>query len=218
MYVLGISAMGHDPAAALLNDHGIVAAIEEGKLARSRSIVGIPRAAIRCCLERAGIDWGTLDRIAIASRPGRAFVREIFWRLRFAPLAPISSGYFLNKVFGELGRELNNLRIVHAIAGEPAGRIECFDHHLCNAASAYYAAPFDRALIVTLDEQGDGRAGFVGIGEGSRIREIASLGSPHSLAWVYTQVTRLLGGARASMSTRRSGSVFRANQYSRICS
>lgn len=186
--------MGHDPAAALLDDHGIVAAIEEGKLARSRSIEGIPRAAIRCCLERAGIDWGALDRIAVASRPGRAFAREALRRLRFAPLAPLSSGYFLNKAFGELGRELNNFRIVRAIAGEPVGRVEGFDHHLCHAASAYYASPFDRALIVTLDEQGDGRAGFVGFGEGSRIREIASLRSPHSLAWVYTQVTRLLGG------------------------
>jgi len=46
MYILGLSAMGHDPAAALLGDRGIIAAIEEGKLVRSRSVEGIPRAAI----------------------------------------------------------------------------------------------------------------------------------------------------------------------------
>ena len=47
--------------------------------------------------------------------------------------------------------------------------------------------------MVSLDEKGDGRAGFVGIGEGTRLREIASMALPHSLAWVYSQVTKLLG-------------------------
>ncbi|MFY9532255.1 MAG: carbamoyltransferase C-terminal domain-containing protein [Candidatus Acidiferrales bacterium] len=193
MCILGISAMGHDPAAALLGDNGIVAAIEEGKLARTRSIQGIPRAAMQFCLDRAGAVWRDVERVAIASRPARAWSRKTLLRARLAPFALASSGYHLNKAFGELGSELNNLRILRAIAGEPPGRIEEFDHHLCHAASAYYASPFDRALIVTLDEQGDGRAGIVGLGEGTRVRELASVPSPHSLAWVYTQVTRLLG-------------------------
>jgi len=185
--------MEHDSAAALMGDDGIIAAIEEGKLARSRSIEGIPRAAIRFCLDRAGIEWRQLDRIVVASRPGQAWSRNLLMRARLAPLAPASSAYFMNKASGELGRELNNLRIVRGMAGDPQGRVENLDHHLCHAASSFFASPFDRALIVTLDEQGDGRAGFVGIGAGSTIREIASLSFPHSLAWVYTQVTRLLG-------------------------
>jgi carbamoyltransferase len=193
MHILGLSAMGHDSTAALLSDRGIVAAIEEGKLERTRSIEGIPRAAIRFCLDRAGIDWAAVDRIAIASRPGRAFRRQALLRTRLAPLAPVSSGYFLNKAFGDLGRELNNFRILRALAGKPEGRVESFDHHLCHAASAFYASPFDSALIVTLDEHGDGRAGFAGLGGGTRIRELDSIPFPHSLAWVYTQVTRLLG-------------------------
>jgi len=193
MYILGLSAMGHDPAAALLGDRGIIAAIEEGKLVRSRSVEGIPRAAIRFCLDRAGIGWRELDRIAIASLPLRAWSRRLLLRLRLAPFAPASSAYFLNKASGELGRELNNFRILRALAGDPPGRVEGLDHHQCHASSAFFASPFDRALIVTLDEQGDACAGFVGIGNGSRIREISSLAFPHSLAWAFTQVTRLLG-------------------------
>lgn len=193
MHILGLSAMGHDSTAALLGDRGILAAIEEGKLERTRSFEGIPRAAIRYCLDRAGIDWPALDCIAIASRPGRAFARQSLLRARLAPLAPVSSSYFLNKAFGELGRDLNNFRILRDLAGRPEGRVESFDHHLCHAASAFYASPFDSALIVTLDEHGDGRAGFAGLGGGTRIRELDSIPFPHSLAWVYTQVTRLLG-------------------------
>jgi carbamoyltransferase len=193
MYILGLSAMGHDPAAALVGETGVVAAIEEGKLARTRSFEGIPQAAIRFCLNRAGIGWHQIERVVIASRPERAWLRKTLFRTRLAPFSPVSSGYYINKAFSELGRELNYLRILRDIAGSPPGRVEEFDHHLCHAASAYFASPFERALIVSLDEQGDGRAGFVGLGEGTRIRELASIPFPHSLAWAFTQVTRLLG-------------------------
>jgi len=185
--------MGHDSAAALLGDSGIVAAMEESKLARTRVIEGIPREAIRYCLERAGIGWRDVGPMAIASRPWRAWQRQASFRARLAPLAPVSSGYFVNKASGELGRELNNVRIVRQMAGAPDGRVASLDHHLCHAASAYYASPFERALVASLDEKGDGRAGFVGIGEGTGLREVASLALPHSLAWVYSQVTKLLG-------------------------
>ena len=193
MQILGLSAMGHDSTAALLGDGGILAAIEEGKLERTRSVEGIPRAAIRYCLDRAASDWSALDCIAVASRPGRAFTRQSLLRARLAPRAPVSSSYFLNKAFGDLGRELNNLRILRDLVGKQERRVESFDHHLCHAASVFYASPFDTALIVTLDEHGDGRAGFAGLGGGTRIRELDSIPFPHSLAWVYTQITRLLG-------------------------
>jgi carbamoyltransferase len=193
MNILGLSAFGRDPAAALLVDGQILAAIEESKLVRTHSVEGIPRGAIRHCLERAKTGWSGLEHIAIASRPATKWARQSLFRLRRAPLAPISSAYYLNKALGELGHDLNNHRIIRDMAGEPSRRIVELDHHLCHAASAFYASPFDRALIVVLDEQGDGRTGFVGIGEGSTIRELKSVSLPHSLAWVYTQTTKLLG-------------------------
>jgi len=194
VYILGLSAMGHDPAAALIDRQGLViAAIEEGKLGRSRSIGGIPRAAIRFCLERAKIGSEDIEQVAVASNPSRSFLRKALFRLRLAPLAPISSAYYLNKALGELGRDMNNLRILREMFGGSTDRVITFDHHLCHAASAYFASPFERALLVSLDNQGDGRAGLVAVGEGTRIRELSSIRFPHSLAWVYTQVTQLLG-------------------------
>ncbi|MGH9747221.1 MAG: carbamoyltransferase family protein [Candidatus Acidiferrales bacterium] len=193
MYILGISAMEHDPAVAIIGDSGVIAAIEERKLARARTERGIPRLAIRYCLERAGVKWKDVDRVAIASRPGRAWSRKALFRTRLAPLAPISSVYFMNQASGELGRELNNFRILREMAGGSGDRVQGFDHYLSHAASAYFASPFDRSLIVTLDERGEGRCGFAGVGEGTRIREVAGIAFPHSLAWVYTQVTKLAG-------------------------
>lgn len=185
--------MAHDSAAALLADGRIVAAMEEGKLARKRSVGGIPRNAIQYCFDSAGINWQHLDRIAIASHPTRAWSRETLFRARQTLRSPRSSFYFANKALGEFGRELNNLRILRELRGPSACAIAEFDHHLCHASSTYFASGYDRALIVTLDEHGDGRAGFIGLGEGSRIKERRSLPLPHSLAWVFSQITRLLG-------------------------
>jgi carbamoyltransferase len=193
MYILGISGLAHDPAAALLADGRIVAAVEEGKLRRTRSAEGIPREAIQYCLEKAGIGWAKLDRAAIASRPARAWFRETRFRAQLSLRHPRTSIYFANKALGELARELNNLRILRELRGTPASGIEEFDHHLCHASSAYYASGYEQALIVTLDERGDGRAGFVGLGRASEIKELDAISLPHSLAWVFSQITRLLG-------------------------
>jgi carbamoyltransferase len=193
MYILGVSAMGHHSAAALLGDSAIVAGIEESKLTRNRTASGIPREAIRFCLERAGISWNQIAHVAIASNPRSAWKRQTLFRARRAAVAPVQSSYFLNKALGELGRELNNQRLVKQMSGSGTAQVESFDHHLCHAASAYYASAFEQALIVTLDEVGDGRSGFVGLGAGSEIRELVSLAFPNSLAYVYSQVTQLLG-------------------------
>lgn len=193
MLVLGISSMTHDSSAALLSDGRIVAAMEEGKLTRVRQVEGIPRAAIQYCLEKAGISWRDVDRIAIASRPGQACVRELLFRTRMAARGPLSSAYFVNKAFGDLGRQLNNFRILRQLKGAPA-KIISFDHHLCHAASSFYASDFDRALTVTLDERGGNRAGLIAVASRSGgIREIGSVALPHSPAWLFSQVTRLLG-------------------------
>ena len=185
--------MAHDSAAALLADGRIVTAMEEGKLARKRSAEGIPRKAVQYCLNSAGIGWQELDRIAIASRPARAWSRETLFRARTAPRSPRSSVYFANKALGEFGRELNNLRILRELSSSLATGIAEFDHHQCHASSAYYASGYERALIVTLDERGDGRAGFIGVGHGPQIKKQGAIPLPHSLAWVFSQITRLLG-------------------------
>ncbi|MFZ0736560.1 MAG: carbamoyltransferase C-terminal domain-containing protein [Candidatus Acidiferrales bacterium] len=194
-FILGLSALAHDPAAALLGPHGEVAAIEEAKMVRSREATGIPREAIRFCLEHAGISWRDVSCIAVASRPKRAWSRSAGFRVRQTAVAPVASGYYFSKGLGELGRELNNLRILESLAGEPRGRVIPLDHQFCHASSAFYGSPFDRALILSLDEQGDGQCGIVALGEGTALRVLETIPFPHSLAWIYSQVTELLGYA-----------------------
>ncbi len=193
MSILGISGLAHDCAAALLSDSGIVAAMEESKLVRTRTTTGIPREAIRYCLERAGTGWSGVECVAVASRPVRAWARQAWLRTRLTPFAPVPSGYYQTKALGELGRELNNGRLLQSLGESANLRVLHLEHHLCHAASAFYASEAGRAVVLTLDEQGDGRAGAVALGEDTRLRILQSISFPHSPAWIFSQVTDLIG-------------------------
>src|SRR5690242_7159876 len=198
MHILGVSSLEHDPAAVLVCEEGIVAAIEEGKLLRSRSSQGVPRNAINFCLAKARVQWKDLDQVAIAGQPLQKWGHQASFRAREALKAPISGGYYETKALGELARELNYFRVLRLFDGKEKRPLLQFDHALCHAASAFYASPFDDALILTMDEEGDGRCTLAAVGEGIHIREMHSIRFPHSLAWVYSQVTGLLGFRKRS--------------------
>jgi carbamoyltransferase len=192
MRILGLSSFRHDTAAALLVDGKFVAAIEEAKLARSQTR-GLPEAAIRFCLDQGGVRWQDLDAVVVATRPLHGWVRRSFGAARTAWFAPVAGAYFEANELGALARDLSNIRILRHKNGASACRFVSFEHHLCHAGSAFYLSPFERALVLTLDEGGDGRTGMLGIGEGTQIRTLKTVSFPHSLAWVYSRVTELLG-------------------------
>lgn len=70
--VLGVNAVFHDPAAALVVDGTIVAAAEEERFSRRKhgkepvpfSTWELPAQSIRWCLEHAGIGAAELDAVA----------------------------------------------------------------------------------------------------------------------------------------------------------
>jgi len=191
MSILGLSSFDHDTAAALLQDGRITAAIENDKMART-STQGLPQAAIRFCLEEARMSWEQVTMVAVASSAVRGWLRELWCNAKLATTTPVASGYHQLTATGELKRNRDYLRALHGLAGGKI-RLVTLDHHLCHAASSFYASPFERALIVTMDEDGDGCSGMLAIGEGTRIRMLRRIPFPHSLAWLYTRVTELAG-------------------------
>lgn len=192
MRILGLSSFQHDTAAALLEDGAVKAAIENDKLARARSR-NRPELAIRSCFESRGTDWDGIDTVAVAIQPLKSWCRKSWLRVKQSVAAPVASAYHAADEAGGLARDLNNVRVLRRHAMTSDHELISFDHHLCHAASAFFPSPFDRSLIITMDEGGDGTAGTVSVGEGNRIRVLRTISFPHSLAWVYSQVTDLAG-------------------------
>jgi carbamoyltransferase len=192
MFTLGLSSFTHDASAALLDGGVIRAAIEDSKLIRSDTH-RLPEAAMRYCLEQGGIGWSDLEVVAVSSRPFRGWMRRSGSLLRQTYSSPLANLYCEANQLGALAKQLSDLRQLRHENGPCSFKLLCLEHHLCHAASAFLLSPFDRALIVTLDEEGDGKSGMVAIGEGNRIRVVQTISSPHSLGWVYAQITELLG-------------------------
>jgi carbamoyltransferase len=71
--------------------------------------------------------------------------------------------------------------------------IEFVEHHISHAASAYYTSGWDSALIITSDGGGDGLSGSVLVGEGGRMKRIATTPKIHSLGCFWGDITYLCG-------------------------
>ena len=191
MLILGLSSFKNDTAAALVRDGAIEAAIENHKL-QPAAVRGIPEAAIEFCLGKGSASWNDLDVVALASNPFRGWSRRAFSRPRLSPLAPIATTYGEGKELGRLAWEWTGIRALRQRL-RVARKLVTIDHHSCHAASAFFLSPFDKALILTLDGEGDGRGGMLALGEGNRIRVEKTISFTNSVGWIYSRITDLLG-------------------------
>jgi len=67
-------------------------------------------------------------------------------------------------------------------------------HHHCHAAAAFYASPFDRATVITLDGIGDSAiCGSIGIGEGESLRKLHEFNGYYSPGILYSYITKVFG-------------------------
>jgi carbamoyltransferase len=191
MLILGLSSLfKNDTAAALVRDGGIEAALENYKL-QPNVPRGIPEAAIQYCLTKSGVAWSDINVVAIAGNPFRGWGRRAFSRC-LSPVAPVATSYQQGKELSRFAREFTDIRILRQRL-QDAHKVVNLDHHSCHAASAFFLSPFDKALILTLDGEGDGKAGLLAVGEGNQIRVQDTMSYSNSIGCVYSQVTNLLG-------------------------
>ena len=173
----------------MVDENSIIAAIEEEKLSRSTGTGGIPRLAIARCLEQGNAAIADVQAVALPRRLAVSALREARFRLG---LTVSNSGGAWFQFLGRFLRESAQVRQIRQLHG-PSTRFFFLEHHLCHAASAYFTSPFERALVLTLDECGDMRSGSLYLGEGEEIRLVQPIRFPHSLGWLFSSVTQLLG-------------------------
>jgi carbamoyltransferase len=190
--VLGINAVFHDPAAAIVVDGHTVAAAEEERFSRRKhgkacvpfSTWELPEQAIAWCLERAGLAPGDLDAIgysydpALAPEPDDITADE--WeglRTLYVQRAP--------RFLGTLGLDPEKVRFVA--------------HHVAHAASAHLAAPWPSSAVLVVDGRGERASHLAGHGRADGTLEVlAAQRLPHSLGLLYEELTEHLGFRRSS--------------------
>ncbi|MBW3604396.1 MAG: carbamoyltransferase [Actinobacteria bacterium] len=194
MRVLGVNAVFHDPAAALVVDGQIVAAAEEERFTRRKhgkppvpfATWELPEHAMRWCLDAADLEPAELDAVAYSYDPALAqpFTGDVVaddWeglRTLYAQRAPL----FLRT----------------ALPGLDPAQVRFVPHHVAHAASAYLAAPHRDSAVLVLDGRGEAASHLAGVSTGGQLEVLAAQTLPHSLGLLYEEVTAHLGFRRSS--------------------
>ena len=194
MKVLGINALFHDPAAALVVDGRTVAAAEEERFTRRKhghpnvafAAWELPEQAARWCLEVAGVDPSDLDAVTYSydpslARPADELGLDDPWdelRQRYARHAPTM--------------------IADTLPGLDPAQVRFVPHHVAHAASAGLAAPDPDTDVLVLDGRGECGSHLAGRYEGGRLTLHATQDLPHSMGLFYEDLTAHLGFQRSS--------------------
>ena len=195
MRVLGVNAIFHDPAAALVVDGEVVAAAEEERFSRRKhgkrpvpfAAWELPELAALWCLRAAGLTAADLDVVtysydpALVRPPEQTGIRDPWDHLRttYAERAP----QFLGT----------------ALPGLDPDAVRFVPHHVAHAASAGLAAPHRESAVLVLDGRGEAVSHLAGRYDADgRLAVLASQPLPHSLGLLYEDVTEHLGFLRSS--------------------
>lgn len=195
MLILGISCFYHDSAVALIEDGKVVAAAQEERFTRKKHDESFPDKALSWCLEYKGIKLTDLDAVVFYDKPFLTFNRLLETYLAFAPKGfksflraiPI---WIKDKLFQK--NNLIGLLREHDEDFDPQ-KLLFSEHHLSHAASAFYASPYEEAVILTLDGVGEWATGTLAIGRGKDINLEKEIFFPHSLGLLYSAFTYYLG-------------------------
>lgn len=194
MRIVGISAFYHDSAAALVEDGRVIAAAQEERFTRIKHDPSFPVNALRYCLVAAGVLLSDVDHVVFYEKPLPKFERLLETYLSFAPAGFRSFRssmplWVREKLFQRSLLE-KSLREI-----EPGwkGELLFAEHHQSHAASAFYASPFDRAAVLTMDGVGEWPTTSFGVGEGGQLKLLREINFPHSLGLLYSAFTYYTG-------------------------
>src|SRR3989344_5964721 len=140
MYILAYKD-GHDPAACLMKDGEIVAAVEEERFSRVKHAPSqFPKESIAFCLRQAGITQEEVDHVVYARlTPIRTFGAVLSYYICRPPRTMLEIHYMLANLKVQVLGTLEQLRgrtgyqnIRTLFPKLPEARAP-FDHHLCHA-------------------------------------------------------------------------------------
>ncbi|MFD7135049.1 carbamoyltransferase [Streptomyces sp. NPDC059894] len=194
MRVLGINALFHDPAAALVMDGRIVAATEEERFSRRKhgkrplpfSAWELPELSARWCLDRAGLDPSELDAVAYSYDPELARPAD-----RLGLHDPWDH---LRQDYARRAPEF----LAEALPGLDPAKVRFVPHHVAHAASAGQASPYPDCAVLVLDGRGECGSHLAGRYANRELTVLGSQSLPDSMGLFYEDLTQHLGFLRSS--------------------
>lgn len=190
MVIIGLNMFHGDASACIIKDGILLAAAEEERFTRIKHWAGVPINALNFCLETAKVTIKDVEHISINRNPNA----NKFAKLKFAlgriyrPSALIDRIRKLNKITS-IESELSKIyKLNHLNA-----HVHYIEHHEAHLASAFFASPFDKAAVVSIDGFGDFASTAWGSGQENNLCIDNKILFPHSLGIFYQALTQYLG-------------------------
>ena len=192
MYILGLNVYHGDSSACLLKDGKIICAFEEERFTRQKHWAGFPKNSIQACLDECSIDFSDIDYITVSRDPKFNLVKKI----KFLLSNPLSILNFTNRVknrslLNDLSSDFS--KHFHLEKEYFESKLKFVEHHSSHLASAFFASPFQKSALLSIDAFGDFSSTVVAIGEGNKITRLGEVNFPHSVGQFYTAFTQYLG-------------------------
>jgi carbamoyltransferase len=187
-WVLGVSALFHDSAAALVCGQDIVAAAQEERFTRIKGDAGFPDRAIEYCLSQLP-EGAELDALAYFEDPVLKLDRIIGNAVAMAP----AGGPNWPATLETIDQMANDLpaRLL-ALMPDPA-RIYSIPHHRSHAASAFRPSGLDEAAILVVDGVGEWSTCSIWSGRDGEVEPVSEIRFPQSLGLFYSAFTQFCG-------------------------
>jgi carbamoyltransferase len=194
--VLGINSAHGDSSAALVSEHGVLAAIAEERINRKKHWAGFPALAIAEVMRIAGAGASDLTDIAVARDPRANLVAK----LAFVARHPLGNAPRALRRLGVHRKVGSSRELVADALGARQSAVEArfhrVEHHLAHIASAYYPSPLERATGFSADNSGDFTSSMVARCEGTRVEILGRTLWPHSIGTLYTAICQYVGFTR----------------------
>lgn len=192
MKILGINAFHPDSSACIVVDGKVVVAIEEERLVRVKHWAGYPSKSIQACLDEAGLLIDDIDCIAINRNPNVHLAEKLLFALKSRPslrniVSRIQNRKEIGNIPGLLAEQLSSDKT------QIEKKIIRVEHHVAHMASTYFTAPFEEAVVLSIDGFGDFVSTMWGHGHDLEIEIGDYVGFPHSLGLLYTAFTQYIG-------------------------
>jgi carbamoyltransferase len=194
MNILGISALYHDSAAALIRNGEIIAASQEERFSRKKHDERLPVGAMTWCLEEGGVGPDELDAVVFFDKPVTKLTRLLE---TYGQVAPRGLKSFLMgipawlKDKGWVGLQIE--KHLKRTGYRTPKKFYFPEHHQSHAASAFFASPYEEAAIITADGVGEWACTTIGKGEGNRMELTVEGRFPHSIGLLYSAFTYYTG-------------------------
>lgn len=191
-YILGISGLYHDSAAALICNGEILAAAQEERFTRKKHDPRFPKHAIAYCMEEAGIDYDELDAVVYYDNPLLTADRLVKNLQAVGKNDVDLAKRNLKQLLAD------KLWIDRTIYNFMQGKLDkrkiyVCEHHISHGASAFFASPFEEAAVLTFDGVGEWATSTIAMGKSNQLEILRQINYPDSLGLLYSAFTYFCG-------------------------